>query len=634
MKIQCHFLRVGLVLSLIHSACAQPVITNQPQNQSAIAGTTATFTVGATGAEPLSYQWRSHSGTITFTNIPFGRQAALVLTNVQYNTSRRFAVVVTDAVGLSVTSSPLAVLTWLLAITSQPTDQIVDVGTTATFTVTAAGTAPVAYQWRFKDTDLAAQTNASLMLANAQSANTGNYAVVVTNSFGSVTSGFARLTFPNHRLDRITAHPDHTVSLSLAGDVPSVFAPYYDIYVLDASTNLVDWSPLAMLQRTNSSSDALGYFDPDAISLDKKFYRTSSNVLITPFPKPSGPYPVGTVARLLTDPSRIRNTSPPTTSFMVTFWYPAEAKAGVLSAAYVEKEMTFVSPPSGAPSYWNSPATVAKFVSQALPDLPLATNRISYPVLIFSHGMAGHRRQNTDILLELASHGYIVVAMDHKDAFAAVFPSGEVVRGAPGTPCEGLNSSVVDYRTHDFLFVMDELTRLNANDPLLAGRLDLERLGAIGKSMGGMTVAEVGRLDARCKAVVIMDAGYTLEMLTNLTQFSLQKPFLSMSSTMDRPVCSNFGEWLSSSLALFTNAMSNAFWFQIQNSTHNSHSDRSSLINDTSGTGNPTAASKAISQTIRACTLSFFDKYLKNQDDHLLDDPAAVHTNIFNYRSK
>src|SRR5258706_15611946 len=115
---------------------------------------------------------------------------------------------------------------------------------------------------------------------------------------------------------------------------------------------------------------------------------------------------------------------------------------------------------------------------------------------------------------------------------------------------------MLDYRTHEFLFVMDELGWLNINDALLVGRLDLERLGVIGKSVGGMTVAEVGRIDARCKAVVLLDAGITLEVPPDLIRLGLQKPFLSMSSTTNRPPCS--GEWLASSLALFTNAMSNA----------------------------------------------------------------------------
>ena len=92
------------------SLLAQPAITNQPVSQTNIAGATVTFSVGATGTPPLSYQWRSHANANTFTNIPWGTEATLVLTNVQ-PTPRRFAVVVTDVGGLSATSSPLVTLT-------------------------------------------------------------------------------------------------------------------------------------------------------------------------------------------------------------------------------------------------------------------------------------------------------------------------------------------------------------------------------------------------------------------------------------------------------------------------------------------------------------------------------------------
>jgi arylsulfatase A-like enzyme len=195
MKTNSHFLSAGLVLGMIHSASAQPVITQQPQNQTNVAGTTATFTVGATGAEPLSYQWRSHATATSFTNIPFGTEAALVLTNVQ-PTTRRFAVKVTDADGLSVTSSPLATLTVLVppSITSQPSNQLAEVGDTVTFSALAVGTAPLFYQWLFQDGTLPNRTNANLYLRNIQLTNAGDYKVVVTNVAGSTTSQVATLT--------------------------------------------------------------------------------------------------------------------------------------------------------------------------------------------------------------------------------------------------------------------------------------------------------------------------------------------------------------------------------------------------------------------------------------------------------
>ena len=177
-----------------------------------------------------------HGNASSFTNIPSGTEATLLLTNVQ-PTSRQFAVVVTDSGGLSATSTPLASLTVLTppTITIQPAVQIMTVGATATFTVTAAGTAPLAYQWRFNDADLAGKTTFRLVLANVQLNNAGNYTVVVTNAFGSVTSRVAALMFTAvHRFGGITANPDHSISLNLAGVVPKPFAPYYDIYPLDS----------------------------------------------------------------------------------------------------------------------------------------------------------------------------------------------------------------------------------------------------------------------------------------------------------------------------------------------------------------------------------------------------------------
>ena len=196
----------------------------------------------------------------------------------------------------------------------------------------------------------------------------------------------------------------------------------------------------------------------------------------------------------------------------------------------------------------------------------------------------------------------------------------------------------LDNGVKDILFVLDELSRLNTNDSQFAGRLDLERLGIFGFSLGCVLAAEFCRTNARCKAFVLLDGGGPLlELLPDLIQFGLQTPFLSMCSTKERPASPDpfyNTNWMFTSLTLFTNAIDNAFLLQIQDSGHASFGDRGSLISDSTLTGDPTPASRAISQTIRACTLSFFDKYLKNQDDHLLDNPAEVHSNIINFQRK
>jgi hypothetical protein len=174
-----------------------PVIVTQPQNQTNVAGTTATFSVVATGTSPLTYQWRAHFTVLQFTNIPWGTEATLRLTNVQPTTARyAYAVVVSNAYGV-VTSSPLGRLTVLVpaTITRQPAATVTaEAGNSATFSVTVTGTPPLTVQWRFNESPLANKTNVTLVLTNLQFTDAGGYSVVAANPYGADTSQVARLT--------------------------------------------------------------------------------------------------------------------------------------------------------------------------------------------------------------------------------------------------------------------------------------------------------------------------------------------------------------------------------------------------------------------------------------------------------
>ena len=80
------------------------------------------------------------------------------------------------------------------SISTQPTNRTVAAGSSTTFSVVAAGTAPLSYQWRFNGTDISGATAASYTISNVQSGNAGSYSVVVSNSAGSVTSNVATLS--------------------------------------------------------------------------------------------------------------------------------------------------------------------------------------------------------------------------------------------------------------------------------------------------------------------------------------------------------------------------------------------------------------------------------------------------------
>src|SRR6185436_2796309 len=79
-------------------------------------------------------------------------------------------------------------------ISAQPHDQVAIAGTMVQFDVTASGTAPLHYQWRFNGGDLPGQNNPQLTLNNVQPGQAGNYTVVITNVAGSVTSAVAVLS--------------------------------------------------------------------------------------------------------------------------------------------------------------------------------------------------------------------------------------------------------------------------------------------------------------------------------------------------------------------------------------------------------------------------------------------------------
>jgi alpha-tubulin suppressor-like RCC1 family protein len=80
-------------------------------------------------------------------------------------------------------------------ITAQPQSLVVNAGSNAIFSVTATNTASSSYQWYYNtNTALTSGTNATLLLSNVQTNQAGNYTVVITNAYGSVTSSVAVLT--------------------------------------------------------------------------------------------------------------------------------------------------------------------------------------------------------------------------------------------------------------------------------------------------------------------------------------------------------------------------------------------------------------------------------------------------------
>jgi hypothetical protein len=182
---------LAVLLLCTVGAPAQPLITEQPKHCTNVVGTTATFWVTATGTEPLVYQWQKLGGS--WANLPGCTATNLVLANVQaVPPVADYRVVITNADGTAISASARLTILVPPALTGLESTSV-NPGSSVSFTITAGGTGPFSYQWRFKGGDLPEQTNATLTIPAAQPADEGGYTVVVTNLAGAVTSAPAWL---------------------------------------------------------------------------------------------------------------------------------------------------------------------------------------------------------------------------------------------------------------------------------------------------------------------------------------------------------------------------------------------------------------------------------------------------------
>ncbi len=230
--------------------------------------------------------------------------------------------------------------------------------------------------------------------------------------------------------------------------------------------------------------------------------------------KPTGPFAVGTTTYHWVDEQRGEpNTEDPNDhrELMVQIWYPAADVQGVKPASYIPGNSPEVR--ASIAKWLGLPAISISHLGQirthSYVDVALSDAEKEYPVLIFSHGMGGFRTQNMFQVEELASHGYIVVGIDHPyDAAITVFPDGRIIQQNP-TPVfsNAENDQHIMLWADDASFVLDKVAELESNDPQgrLTGRVDLGRIGMFGHSYGGALAYQMLMQDSRIKAAMDMD---------------------------------------------------------------------------------------------------------------------------------
>ena len=166
-----------------------PTITIQPQSQTVTVGSTVTFSVAASGSQPLSYQWIRNDA-----NISGATSASYTISNVQTNQAGNYSVVVTNAGGTATSTTAVLTVNVPPSITAQPQSRTVTAGNGVTFSATASGTAPLSYQWSRNNSAFAGATTANYTISATQPSDAGDYKVRVSNVAGNVDSAVATLT--------------------------------------------------------------------------------------------------------------------------------------------------------------------------------------------------------------------------------------------------------------------------------------------------------------------------------------------------------------------------------------------------------------------------------------------------------
>jgi len=265
----------------------------------------------------------------------------------------------------------------------------------------------------------------------------------------------------------------------------------------------------------------------------------------TTLPAPGGPLAVGRAQYVWSDAAHTDPLAPqPGTKreLLAWIWYPAAPRSPSQTLDYL-------------PTPWRTALErqfgvfLARFVTRDLSrvrvhstgDAQVSPQQQSYPVVLMRAGLAALTTDYTTLAEDLASHGYVVVGFDAPyRSLVVVFPDGRVIARAAqnnadlvsGAEQENLANRLVQAWSADMSLALDQLERLNTSDPSgrFLGRLDMQRVGVFGHSLGGAEALQFCHDDSRCKAGIDVDGA----PLGTVIGGGVTQPFMFLLSDHDR----------------------------------------------------------------------------------------------------
>jgi predicted dienelactone hydrolase len=357
-------------------------------------------------------------------------------------------------------------------------------------------------------------------------------------------------------------------------------------------------------------------------------------------PKPTGTYAIGTRVEHLVDPVRMEtHIAGPLRprEIMVQIWYPAVPRHQQLASYRRRSETTLLSSYMGV------------LKTHSYKNAPVAVSGAPFPVLLFNPAWTGQRTQNTYQVEDLASHGFIVVGIDHAyNSGPTAFPDGHVMGIANVHDISDFSHTTVaqqiaigdrevSIEAGDDVLVLNTLSaaNLDPHSPWFH-RVNADDAGAFGHSFGGAVASEVCYQDPRVKAALDEDGWVFGDVATH----GLNKPYMVMSDdgsaiTAAQLKSTNVQTRRESELMVAdigklhrTMQQFGGYMVTIRGSRHFDFADRSlySPIRRLTGAGaiSPQRAHKIV----EAYTLQFFSHYLLGKPSPLLAENHSPYEEV------
>jgi hypothetical protein len=298
-------------------------------------------------------------------------------------------------------------------------------------------------------------------------------------------------------------------------------------------------------------------------------------------------------------------------------WYPAEAGSGV-QAGYFPNLPTVSEAlvQSGEVTGWQ--VLGLRFVrsENRLDANPVKAEKL-FPVLILSPGNGTNIEFYSSLASEIASHGYIVVGLNHPyDVPAVVLSTGKIAAYdksqwlLDAVAHQEYSTERIRVRTQDLLFAWKRLHDVNANGTF-AGIMDLDSVAVAGHSLGGITASEACKANLRFKACLNFDGlqrGGPFSMDENAIPPEQPFLFLTKESQLHPTLLERF------------ESMPESYWVVVHGASHQSFTDGPLLQPSLLPVSNQ---ADRFMELIGEYTVAFLDATLKGQPSEMLSGEVA-----------